>query len=116
MGKKSQRPGTVRRFIQHWFRRETVVRALKVAGVVGPILTVINQYDLLLDLEFSSRLFGKILLTFFVPYSVSSFSSARAYMESETRAAFTRGRRREEATDSKEPSPGRVLSREIQEG
>jgi hypothetical protein len=77
--------GAGRRFIHHWFRRETVVRALKVAGVVGPILTVINQYDLLLRLEFSPRLFAKILLTFFVPYSVSSFSSARAYMESEAK-------------------------------
>jgi hypothetical protein len=73
----------VREFLHHWFRRETVIRALKIAGVVGPILTVINQYDLLLSLDFSPRLFAKILLTFLVPYSVSSFSSARAYMDSE---------------------------------
>ena len=71
----------VREFLYHWFRRETVTRALKVAGVVGPILTAINQYDLLLRLDFSPRLFAKILLTFLVPYSVSSFSSARAYMD-----------------------------------
>jgi hypothetical protein len=71
----------VREFLYHWFRRETVIRALKVAGVVGPILTAINQYDLLLSLDFSPRLFAKILLTFLVPYSVSSFSSARAYMD-----------------------------------
>ncbi|MGH7964915.1 MAG: nitrate/nitrite transporter NrtS [Candidatus Binatia bacterium] len=77
------RLGTVRRFLRHWFRHETVVRALKVAGIVGPILTVINQYDILLRLEFSPRLFAKMLLTFLVPYSVSSFSSARAYMDSE---------------------------------
>jgi hypothetical protein len=75
----------MRRFVYHWFRRETVIRALKVAGIVGPILTVINQYDLLLRLEFSPRLVMKILLTFLVPYSVSSFSSARAYMDSEAR-------------------------------
>ncbi|MEW6298723.1 MAG: nitrate/nitrite transporter NrtS [Thermodesulfobacteriota bacterium] len=82
--------GALQRFLYHWFRQETVVRALKVAGVVGPILTVINQYDLLLRLEFSPRLFAKILLTFLVPYSVSSFSSARAYMESETQAELSR--------------------------
>ena len=71
------------RFLHHWFRRETVRRALKVAGIVGPILTVINQYDLLLNLEFSPQLCFKIALTFLVPYSVSSYSSARTYMDQE---------------------------------
>jgi hypothetical protein len=112
----SHEASTLRRFVYHWFRRETVVRALKVAGVVGPILTVINQHDLLWRLEFSPRLFAKIFLTFLVPYTVSSFSSARAYMESETQAEFTSGQRREEATDSTEPAPGTVLGREIQKG
>jgi hypothetical protein len=35
-------------------------------------------------MDFSFRLFAKIALTFFVPYSVSSFSSAQAYMDKET--------------------------------
>lgn len=74
---------SLRRFVYHWFRRDTVIRAVKVAGLVGPILTAINQYDVLLSLDFSPRLLGKILLTFLVPYSVSSFSSARAYMDDE---------------------------------
>jgi hypothetical protein len=82
----SDQPGPVRGFVYHWFRHETVARAVKVACVVGPILTIINQYDVLLSLHFSPRLFAKILLTFLVPYSVSSFSSARAYMENETKA------------------------------
>ncbi|MBI3303577.1 MAG: nitrate/nitrite transporter NrtS [Deltaproteobacteria bacterium] len=75
---------SVFRFFYHWFRRETVTRALKVAMVVCPILTVINHYDVLLSGNLSPRLFFKILLTFLVPYSVSSFSSARAYMDDET--------------------------------
>ena len=45
---------------------------------------VINQHDVLLSLDFSLRLIAKIGLTFLVPYSVSSFSSARAYMDNET--------------------------------
>ena len=72
-----------RRFLYYWFMKETVMRALKVAAIVGPVLTVINQYDVLLRGDFSLHLFSKILLTFFVPYSVSSFSSARAYMDRE---------------------------------
>lgn len=86
MGGAAYRTGTVRRFVYHWFRRETVVRALKVASVVGPVLTLINQYDVLMRLEFSPRLLAKIFLTFLVPYGVSSFSSARAYLENEARA------------------------------
>ncbi len=75
--------GGGRRFLYYWFRRETVRRALKVAGIVGPLLTVINQYDVLFHLEFSPRLLFKVVLTFLVPYSVSSYSSARTYMEQE---------------------------------
>jgi hypothetical protein len=80
----SAQAGSTRRFFYHWFRRETVVRAVKVACIVGPTLTLINQYDVLLTMDFSFRLFAKIALTFFVPYSVSSFSSAQAYMDKET--------------------------------
>ncbi len=82
----------MRRFFHYWFLRETVHRALKVACVVGPILTTINQHDVILRGEWSFHLFSKILLTFAVPYSVSSFSSARAYMDREAEAAArTRG-------------------------
>ena len=76
--------GSTQRFFYHWFRRETVTRAIKVACIVGPTLTLINQYDVLLNMDFSFRLFAKIALTFLVPYSVSSFSSAQAYMDKET--------------------------------
>jgi len=75
----------VRKLFHYWFRRETVIRAVKVAAVVGPILTVINQGDVLLNGPYSPRLFFKICLTFLVPYSVSSFSSARTYIENEQR-------------------------------
>jgi hypothetical protein len=78
---------SLRRFVHYWFLRETVVRALKVASVVAPILTIINQYDTLLRGDFSLHLLLKFLLTFMVPYSVSSFSSARTYMERETAAS-----------------------------
>lgn len=78
---------SMRRFLYYWFLRETVRRAVTIACVVGPVLTVINQYDVLLRGEFSLHLFSKILLTFAVPYSVSSFSSARAYMDREAASA-----------------------------
>lgn len=74
---------TVRRFFHYWFLRETVRRALKVACIVGPTLTTINQYDVIMRGEFSFHLVFKIFLTFMVPYCVSSFSSASAYLERE---------------------------------
>jgi hypothetical protein len=80
---KTNAPSSVRRFLHYWFIKETVLRACKVAAIVGPILTMINQYDVLLHGNLSLHLFMKILLTFMVPYSVSSFSSARAYMDRE---------------------------------
>ena len=73
----------MRTFLYYWFRRDTVLRAVKMAAIVGPILTVINQGDVLLSGQYSPRVFLKILLTFLVPYSVSSFSSALTYIERE---------------------------------
>ncbi|HXG18698.1 MAG TPA: nitrate/nitrite transporter NrtS [Methylomirabilota bacterium] len=81
-----------RRFWRYWFLQATVLRAVKVAAVVGSILTLINQHDVLWRGEFSLHLFLKILLTFTVPYSVSSFSSARAYMHMDREAAASRQR------------------------
>jgi len=52
----------------------TVKRALKVGMVVGTILIAINQGDVLLNGGFPPL--WKIILTYMVPYSVSSYSSA----------------------------------------
>ena len=71
----------------HWFRRDTCARAVKVACVVGPVLTLINQYDSFLAGDFTPKLFFKSFLTFLVPYSVSSYSSAKSYLEQERSAA-----------------------------
>ena len=66
-------------FLKNFFRRETVLRAIRVALVVGPILIIINHHDALMNLEFSDKLYFKFVLTFFVPYCVSAYSSAQAY-------------------------------------
>ena len=82
----------MRKLLYYWFQRRTVLRAVKVAAIVGPILTLINQYDVLLNGNYSARVIGKIVLTFLVPYCVSSFSSARAEIEREV--ARERGKTR----------------------
>ena len=72
-------------FLKNFFRRETVLRAIKVALVVGPILIIINHYDALLRFELHHHLYFKIALTFLVPYCVSAYSSAQAYCAEELR-------------------------------
>jgi hypothetical protein len=73
-----------RTVLRNWFLPATVRRAVGVAAVVGPVLTVINQPEALLALEFPPRVLLKIALTFLVPYSVSSYSSAQALTQAES--------------------------------
>ena len=73
-------------FLKNFFRRETIIRAIKVALVVGPILIIINHHDSILNYELSNHLYFKIALTFLVPYCVSAYSSAQAYSAYELEA------------------------------
>jgi hypothetical protein len=50
-------------------------RALKVAAVVGTVLFVINQLDVVLSGQVSPLVVVKIGLTYLVPFSVSSYSA-----------------------------------------
>lgn len=59
-------------------RRDVVVRALRVALLVGTILIAINHGDRILDGSMSRHDFLKMILTYFVPYGVSTFSSVAA--------------------------------------
>jgi hypothetical protein len=54
----------------------TVRRAMQMALIVGPLLTVINQTPKLIALDFDFRFFLQAGLTFCVPYMVSTVSSA----------------------------------------
>jgi PAS domain S-box-containing protein len=55
-----------------------VKRALKVSLIVGIVLNVINQWEDLSQLNFSHINYFKFLLTFMVPYMVSTYSSVMA--------------------------------------
>ena len=61
-----------------FFNRSVLLRATKVALVVGCILVAINHGDALLAGNLSGALVAKAVLTFFVPFSVSVYSSAAA--------------------------------------
>ena len=73
--------GNFASFSKNFFRRETTTRAVRVAVIIAPILIVMNHYDEIMDLRFTTVFFFKSALTFFVPYFVSAYSSAKAYSE-----------------------------------
>lgn len=58
--------------------RPVLRRAVYVALIVGTILTIINQGDVLLAGAITPLVVAKILLTYTVPYSVSTFSALSA--------------------------------------
>lgn len=55
--------------------KELIIRALKIAFVVGIILNVINQGDYLLSMQFDNVNLIKALLTFTVPFCVSMYTA-----------------------------------------
>lgn len=73
--------GNFASFSRNFFRRETTTRAVKVAAIIAPILMIINHYDEIMNMKFSPVFFFKLVLTFFVPYFVSAYSSAKAYSD-----------------------------------
>ena len=56
----------------------TCRRALKVAAVVGTVLLIINQGDVLLAGRVTALVLAKAGLTYLVPFSVSTYSALAA--------------------------------------
>ena len=65
-------------FFEAATQRPIVIRALKVAAVVGTILTAINHGDKLLACALVDGDPIKIAMTYCVPYCVSTYSAASA--------------------------------------
>ncbi|SFD18420.1 nitrate/nitrite transporter NrtS [Pseudoalteromonas denitrificans] len=71
-----------------WFNLATsnavTMRSLRVSMVVGTILVAINQADIIIYGELSFSHYIKILLTYCVPYCVSTYASVDSMMNSDT--------------------------------
>jgi len=72
----------IRTWVTTMFRNGVLGRGLRVAMVVGPILTLINQGDILVYGDVTpivlGKILGKIALTFCVPFCVSVYAGAQA--------------------------------------
>ncbi len=62
-------------FFKEIFRPDAVITGLKVALVVGVILNLINQGEVLLSGSLLQLNWTKFALTFFVPFGVSVYSA-----------------------------------------
>ena len=59
-------------------RRDVVTRGVKVGAIVGTILVAINQGDQILESGISAALNWKTLMTYCVPYCVSTYAGVSA--------------------------------------
>ncbi len=64
-------------FFKLAFHRQTIFTALKVSFVVGIILNLINQMDILYACQFEKLNVLKVILTFIVPFLVSVYSTTK---------------------------------------
>jgi hypothetical protein len=80
----------MKRFLILARKREVVVRAGKTALIVGTLLTFINQGDALIAGQLPNGL--KLLLTYLVPYGVSTHGAVTAMRDHSRRKARQRAR------------------------
>jgi hypothetical protein len=68
----------MRNWLQLALSLEIVGDAIKVAFIVGTILTAINQGDIIASGSITPSDLVKILLNYFVPYCVSTYAAVEA--------------------------------------
>jgi hypothetical protein len=61
--------------------KDIVISSLKVAFVVGSLLNIINQGDMLYKMDFDKVNWYKAALTLAVPYLVSTYASVRVQLK-----------------------------------
>ncbi|MFT5395978.1 MAG: hypothetical protein ACI85N_001166 [Gammaproteobacteria bacterium] len=65
-------------FIEIALLKEVVFMALKMSLIVGSILAIINHGDAIFEGILTRANVSQIILTYLVPYSVSTYSSVKA--------------------------------------
>lgn len=61
-----------------------VIKALKVSAIVGTILVLINYSNKLFPLDLMPSDWVRIVMTYCVPYCVSTYSAATTLLDSQT--------------------------------
>ncbi|GEM_PF-1383570 len=55
-------------FYKSLIQKDALASSIKLAIIVGTFLNLINQYPPLIALDFEKISFGKLILTYFVPF------------------------------------------------
>jgi len=66
------------RFLTIALSQQVLPRAIRVALIVGTVLAIINHGDKIVPVAMTSLDLAKVILTYFVPYSVSTWSAVGA--------------------------------------
>ncbi len=70
--------------MKHWLaiatRRDIIISSLKVCAVVGTILVTINYFDRIQAGTLTTTDYCKMLLTYCVPYCVSTYASVNVVL------------------------------------
>ena len=61
--------------------KRVVKRAIFSSIVVGVVLNLINQYSIILELDFKNLDYAKFFLTFLVPYCVSTYTAVALQLD-----------------------------------
>ena len=69
-------------FVSLMFSKQVFPRAIKVALLVGTLLALINHGEKILSLSLTNQDYIKLVLTYLVPYAVSSWSAVYAIISS----------------------------------
>ena len=69
------------RFAQVACTKSVVYKALKIALIVGTVLNIINQGDILASMQFEKINVYKFILTYVVPYSVTTYTAVTMKLE-----------------------------------
>jgi len=70
--------------------KSIVMRAFNISLIIGTTLNLINQGDLIISLNFIDLNIGKVLLTYSVPYLVTTYTATALKLEFQigTKASF----------------------------
>jgi hypothetical protein len=76
---------TLRHILVYCTERDTLLRALKTALVVGTLLALINHGQQVLSLQFSSSWLVPMLVTYIVPFCVALYSQVQGKRQRDQR-------------------------------
>jgi len=66
----------MKQFFKYVIQKETLKRSIKIALLVGTILALINHAEAIFEWNLNIMMISQIILDYFVPFSVASYSVA----------------------------------------